>query len=218
MLLMPPPLTLRRWLLAVLYIRRRIKMRGQSSVLPTFLSCLAFVLVMLLSADPGAAQTLSGSSSKLEIEPPATGPSGNATKSAVATNSSAAYAKTASDPVRADSSLMNARADVPKAEPAISPASQPPVQCKRTINADVVALAQPIMLNRLGAAIPGGMVFALKRDTTGTGTQIQLRPAKRPRPIVLRANVGDCLTINLTNAIPLQKFTPPAPAPPGTSE
>lgn len=192
-------------------------MRVQKSALPTFLSCLAFVLLMLLSAAPGAAQTLNGSSSKLKIEPATAGPAGNATESAVATNSSAADAKIASDPVRADAALMNARADVPKAQPAISP-SQPPAQCKRAINADVVALAQPIMLNRLGAAIPGGMIFALKRDTTVTGGQIQLRPGKRPRPIVLRANVGDCLTINFTNAIPLQKFIPPAPAPTGTSE
>jgi hypothetical protein len=109
---------------------------------------------------------------------------------------------------------MNARADVPKTAP-ISPEPQLPPQCQRMINADVVAMAQPIMLNRLGAAIPGGMVFALKRDTTGTGSQIQLRPEKRPRPIVLRANVGDCLTINLTNAIPKQKFvTKPPPNPP----
>ena len=35
--------------------------------------------------------------------------------------------------------------------------------CKRTITADVVALSQPIMLNRLGAAIPDGLVFALKQ-------------------------------------------------------
>jgi hypothetical protein len=192
-------------------------MRGQTSALPTFISCSAFVLLVLLSTAPGAAQTLSGSSSKLKIEPATAGPGGNATESAVATNSSAPDAKIASDPVRADAALMNARADIPKAQPAISPL-QPPAQCKRAINADVVALAQPIMLNRLGAAIPGGMIFALKRDTTVTGGQIQLRPGKRPRPIVLRANVGDCLTINFTNAIPLQKFIPPAPAPTGTSE
>ena len=52
------------------------------------------------------------------------------------------------------------------------------------------------MLNRLGAAIPNGMIFALKSDTVG-GSGKQLRADKRPRPIVLRANVGDCLTITL---------------------
>jgi hypothetical protein len=103
-----------------------------------------------------------------------------------------------------------------------TPTSPPAAPCKRTIKADVVAMAQPIMLNRLGAAIPGGMVFALKQDTTTpAGGQIQLKPEKRPRPIVLRANVGDCLAITLTNAIPKEKFVGSSAAPsptPSTSE
>jgi hypothetical protein len=88
----------------------------------------------------------------------------------------------------------------------------PPAQCKRTIKADVVALAQPIMLNRIGAAMPGGMIFALKRDTVNeAGTQ--LKADKRPRPLVLRANVGDCLTITFTNSIPASAFAVPIPSP-----
>src|SRR5215471_3539725 len=80
-----------------------------------------------------------------------------------------------------------------------------PAQCKRMITADVVAIPQPIMMNRLGAAIPGGMIFALRRDTVAQkGTQ--LRTDKRPRPIVLRANVGDCLTVNFENSIPQVNF------------
>ena len=63
------------------------------------------------------------------------------------------------------------------------------------------------MLNRLGATIPDGLIFALQRDTVQNGNQIQLRPGKRPRPLVLRANVGDCLTITFTNAIPSTTFT-----------
>ncbi|MGI9168040.1 MAG: hypothetical protein ACR2G5_16955 [Pyrinomonadaceae bacterium] len=89
-----------------------------------------------------------------------------------------------------------------------------PSACKRTIKAAVVALAQPIMLNRLGAALPNGLVFALKRDTVA-GLGNQLRADKRPRPIVLRANVGDCLAITLKNSIPKSSFNvPPAPATP----
>src|SRR5262249_42656796 len=46
--------------------------------------------------------------------------------------------------------------------------------CKRTIHADVVAIAQPFMLNRLGAAMPNGLIFALSRDViidnNGNGT------------------------------------------------
>ena len=90
------------------------------------------------------------------------------------------------------------------------PAAKPqatPAQCKRMITASVVAMPQPIMLNRLGATIPDGLIFALKRDTVQNGNQIQLRPGKRPRPLVLRANVGDCLTITFTNAIPAANFT-----------
>ncbi len=89
----------------------------------------------------------------------------------------------------------------------------PPAPCKRRITADVVALSQPFMLNRLGAAMPNGMIFALRRDTVGNGNQIQLRPGKRARPLVLRANVGDCLKIIFTNSIPDDKFkSPPPPA------
>ncbi len=93
-------------------------------------------------------------------------------------------------------------------------------QCQRTINASVVALSQPIMLNRLGAAIPDGLIFALKRDTQVNANLTQLKPGKRPRPLVLRANVGDCLTITFENAIPQANFgTTQAPgASTGTTE
>ena len=73
------------------------------------------------------------------------------------------------------------------------------------INADVVALDQVFYYNRLGAMNPAGMIYALKRDVVAiTGTQpspgnAMLRPGKRPRPLVLRVNEGDCLTVNFTN-------------------
>src|SRR5712692_6568992 len=88
-----------------------------------------------------------------------------------------------------------------------APISPQTPQCKRTINADVVALAQPIMLNRLGAAVPGGQIFALKTDTVMSGNRVQLRDGKRPRPPVLRANVGDCLKITFTNSISPSRAT-----------
>src|ERR1051326_6965771 len=63
---------------------------------------------------------------------------------------------------------------------------------KRTIKADVVALDQPWLWNRLGAAQPGGMIFALRRDvvsndgsTNLTFGQVMLKGDKRPRPLVL---------------------------------
>ncbi len=95
--------------------------------------------------------------------------------------------------------------------------------CARTVTAYVVALDQPLMLNRLGASIPGGMIFALARDVVQTDAQgnptnkicypvsnctagqVTLRYDKRPRPIVLRANEGDCLKVVFKNLL-----TPPA--------
>lgn len=95
-------------------------------------------------------------------------------------------------------------------------------KCARTVTANVVALQQPIWLNRLGAVIPDGMMYALARDVVdgngkscdnGVGSkqpvtesctpgQVWLREGKRPRPIVLRANEGDCLRIVFTNLLP----------------
>ncbi len=110
----------------------------------------------------------------------------------------------------------DSKTDAVKEQPATSagpPAVQP--QCKRKITADVVAVAQPIMLNRLGASIPGGLIFALRKDTVPGSNPVRLKDTKRPRPIVLRANVGDCLSITLTNFIPKSSFAiTPAPAPP----
>ena len=52
------------------------------------------------------------------------------------------------------------------------------------------------------------MIFALKRDVVPVDAaqgiapgNVQLRADKRPRPIVLRMNVGDCLRINFTNLL-----------------
>ncbi len=86
-----------------------------------------------------------------------------------------------------------------------------PTPCNRTVFADIVAIPQPIMLNRLGATVPNAFIYALRRDTTGSGNNLKLRPGKRPRPIVLRANVGDCLRINFTNAIPPSAFNASTP-------
>src|SRR5690349_25161742 len=82
-------------------------------------------------------------------------------------------------------------------------------QCARNITADVVALDQVFFWNRLGAVQPQGMIYALRSDvvssssstTALTAGNVQLRPGKRPRPLVLRMNVGDCLTINFQNLL-----------------
>lgn len=77
--------------------------------------------------------------------------------------------------------------------------------CARTLTADVVAFDQVFFWNRLGAVEPQGMMFALRRDVvpiTGTALSpgnVRVRSEKRPRPMVLRMNVGDCLQINFQN-------------------
>ncbi|MEK6287936.1 MAG: copper oxidase [Acidobacteriota bacterium] len=78
--------------------------------------------------------------------------------------------------------------------------------CSRTVTAKVVALDQVFFWNRLGAVEPQGMIFALAGDVVaarssqplGAGNA-RLRDGKRPRPIVLRMNVGDCLQVTLFN-------------------
>src|ERR1051325_2012798 len=74
-----------------------------------------------------------------------------------------------------------------------------------TVVANVVAIDQVLVYNRLGAMNPGGMIYALERDvvpiqgsTPGPGNA-QLRPGKRPRPLTLRGNVGQKLQINFKN-------------------
>ena len=94
--------------------------------------------------------------------------------------------------------------------------------CQREVSANVVVIDQPILWNRLGAANVNGMMFALKRDVVTRGVvgvsnntpitrtalsasalkgKVQLRPDKRPRPLVLRMRKGDCLTVKLDNLL-----------------
>ncbi|WP_438010802.1 hypothetical protein WME89_20380 [Sorangium sp. So ce321] len=90
----------------------------------------------------------------------------------------------------------------------------PPASCKGTVTANVVALDHPIMYSRMGASQPGGMIFALERDVEERGKNFILRPDKRPRPLVLRVNVGDCLKIHFTNRLSAQQPSWPLPPPP----
>ena len=80
--------------------------------------------------------------------------------------------------------------------------------CARTIVADVVAFDQVFFWNRLGAVQPQGMMYALRRDVEPIDSSlglvrgnVRLREDKRPRPIVLRMNVGDCLRIEFQNLL-----------------
>lgn len=100
------------------------------------------------------------------------------------------------------------------------PAWAVPASCERTLRAEVVALEQAMVLNRYGAFNPAGMLFALRRDVVfhghpeiADGTpvvdanlaqapgHVKLRDDKRPRPMVLRANEGDCLEVRFHNML-----------------
>ena len=104
---------------------------------------------------------------------------------------------------------------------ACSAAAQAPNPCTRTVRADVVAIDQAYQINRLGTSRPGGLLFALRADVESTDAKsaelqagrVQLKSYKRPRPMVLRANVGDCVTIDLQN---LLASTPTDPIQPAT--
>ena len=101
-----------------------------------------------------------------------------------------------------------------------------PANCARLVKADVVALDQAIVYNRLGTINPNGMIYALKRDIVAidpikglSAGNVILRGDKRPRPLVLRMNVGDCLRINFTNLLskePRSSKNPPSDDQPST--
>ena len=95
------------------------------------------------------------------------------------------------------------------------PASGAVAKVHRTIHADVIAIDQPYVINRMGASQPEGMIFVLNSDLVAkTGNEpatyknFKLRNGKRPRPLVLRMNVGDLLEIHFENW--LQSLTSPA--------
>jgi len=193
-------------------------LRRNSTVTPV--SYLALLIVFLFSANLSLGQTPQSPSEK-PIEEAATPARVTSDSTAVAPATTVTPDETTSTKTSVESPNATARPITEakteaktetKTETAITPVAGPApmqAQCKRNLKADIVALAQPIFLNRLGAVIPGGMAFVLKRDTVG-GLGKQLRADKRPRPIVLRANVGDCIAITLTNNIPPANFTIPA--------
>lgn len=178
-----------------------------------FVISLATITLILMSASMMAAQTPTAPVEKAVVESSATAPesaSKNTTAPSAASSTvakeetekiPAATVKTETEPVKENTAA-------PSAAPATPQVIAPCPPGTRMIKADVVAIPQALMLNRLGATIPNGFVFALRSDTIKTGLgNIQLRPGKRPRPIVLRANVGDCLRISFQNAIPPSNFS-----------
>lgn len=102
----------------------------------------------------------------------------------------------------------------------LDPVPLPPqtATCSRTVHADVVALDQVYTYNRLGSYNPVGMMYALREDVVAIrGTEpgpgnARLRTGKRPRPLTLRANVGDCLHVTFTNWLAPDQSSIPSPS------
>jgi len=194
-------------------------MPGYRSASANLFSYLAVIGIVLLSALVTGAQTPGAPMDKAaRLASPLEPESGARTAKASTTSLTEEPTEVTAELVKAELEAAKPTEPTAAAALSISSAPPPPAQCtpKNTIKADVVAIAQPIMLNRLGAAIPGGMIFALKRDTVG-GLGKQLRADKRPRPLVLRANVGDCLVISFENSIPKSNFAVPPPPATATS-
>ena len=95
----------------------------------------------------------------------------------------------------------------------------------RTITAHVAALDQQYEYNRFGSYNPVGMIYALCRDLVDKSTgaadpqcrgltpgNVMLREDRRPRPLVLRANVGDSLAVRFTNLLSPERPSGPAAA------
>ena len=92
-------------------------------------------------------------------------------------------------------------------------AAQAQIVCDGTITANVVVLESPTVFNRLGAQNPNWITYARERDvvdidtqtpcsqTTCTAGNVELRPDKRPRPLVVRSIEGACLTVHFTNLL-----------------
>ncbi|MDT5063220.1 MAG: manganese oxidase [Acidobacteriota bacterium] len=196
--------------------------------LKSFLSFLTLTLTFALLSVTAGAQTISEPATTTKAEAikteaiPAEPVSSPATTQAVAVKAMS----DAPDPANAktdSAKIESAKVEtVPVVEATVTPSSAPTTPptnaaapalpapaptpaCKRTITADVVAIAQPYMLNRLGAAMPNALIYALRSDVRivagNPTTDVQLMPWKRARPIVLRANEGDCLQVTLTNLI-----------------
>jgi len=106
--------------------------------------------------------------------------------------------------------------------------------CDQSITANVVVFDNPTIFNRLGAQNPNWISYSLRRDAifmnrgnlddSDNGkplTQVdrpiadlvgnvEQRPDKRPRPLVIRSVAGACLTVNFQNLLdPVANPNPP---------
>jgi manganese oxidase len=175
------------------------------------LSLIAFVLIVCGevhartaditqdAARPAPAPAATQSAQEVVTPAPTPITSGDAS-AAPAPQASSAVGET-EEPPATDAAPASPPSAPAQATPTPTPTPTPPCTGAnaKTVKANVVALAQPYMLNRLGASMPNALIFALESDVDlNTG---QLKPTKRARPLVLRVNAGDCLEVTLNNLI-----------------
>src|SRR5580704_5341956 len=171
--------------------KEKQSMLSHNNILANFASCLILIGAVLLTAKPAAGQV-----PKAGQVPTESIQGGKAAETATVRTFLAA--DTGSGPIFSELDSKGATAPSDKAAAgganakgsttSVKPAPAQPPACNRNITANIVALAQPFMLNRLGAAIPGGLIFALMGDTEPGSNPLLLKADKRPRPLVLRAN------------------------------
>ena len=160
-------------------------MLGHRSAFANFVNQLAVIGLVLLTAGLAGAQTPGASIDKLAAQASPLKLESGSTKAKASTVGSGEDAtKATAESPKSETEPVKTKSDPPKAHQP-TPASQPAVplaQCPAntpTIKADVVAIPRVIMLNRVGASVPDGFIYALRSDTVGTGNNIQLRPGKR---------------------------------------
>jgi manganese oxidase len=79
--------------------------------------------------------------------------------------------------------------------PEVAPANAPVKQF------NIVAFHTTIVYNKFGDHDPFGIVFALEKDMDDI-----LCGRKNPEPLIIRANVGDIVEVNLTNLLEFERF------------
>src|SRR5678816_1469104 len=133
-----------------------------------FVIWLAAITLILMSASMMAAQTPVAPVEKAAVDSSAAAPE-TAPKNAQAPIANTKE-ETPTATVKAEAEPVKANTATPSTAPAAPQVVTPCPQGARVVNADVVAIPQAIMLNRLGATIPNGFVFALRSDTVKTGS------------------------------------------------
>ncbi|PZG22364.1 hypothetical protein C1J01_04050 [Nonomuraea aridisoli] len=80
-----------------------------------------------------------------------------------------------------------------------------PTHCRTGQNRtfDIIAMNKDITYNKSGDHDPNGLMYALASDE-----QALRDGTKKPEPLVIRANAGDCVTVNFTNKLDPRKMRP----------